>query len=83
MGYEDPQEAKTPLPKPVAIDEAAVLRVVLADLLRQVTEFCETHGEADFYTGNALAALRLSSAPEHLSTLLTLCSTCIKQGDAS
>ncbi len=79
MGYEDPREAKAPLPKPVSVDEAPVLRVALADLLRQVTEFCETHGEADFYTGNALAALRLSSAPEHLSTLLTLRSTSIKE----
>lgn len=83
MGYEDPREAKTPLPKPLANDEAPVLRVALADLLRQVTEFCEAHGEANFYTGNALAALRLSSAPEHLSTLISLCSSSIKSGSES
>lgn len=45
------------------------LEVALGDLLRQVNKFCEEEGEANFYTGNALAALRLSDNRVHFETL--------------
>lgn len=51
------------------IEEIDNLKAALADLHRQVSKFCEENGEAEFYTGNALAALRLSDNPVHLRTL--------------
>jgi hypothetical protein len=37
--------------------EVHLLQTALADLHRQVQEFVTTYGEADFYTGPALAVL--------------------------
>jgi hypothetical protein len=48
------------------------LRAALLDLYKQVKDFCERQGEADFYTGNAMAALRISANPVHLQTLRDL-----------
>ena len=45
-----------------AVAEVARLRAVLTDLLTQVDKFCETEGEADFYTGAARAALHPTQA---------------------
>lgn len=52
--------------------ENAPLRNALADLLRQVESFVAEQGEADFYTGNALAALGWSDNPVHRQTLADL-----------
>jgi hypothetical protein len=46
-------------------DEVHLLRTALADLHRQVQEFVTTDGEADFYTGPALAALSKTSPLEY------------------
>jgi hypothetical protein len=54
------------------ISSTREIAVALADLLRQVNEFCEEQGEAEFYTGNAMAALGLSDNPVHLQTLADL-----------
>jgi hypothetical protein len=56
------------------------LRVALADLHRQVSKFCEEQGEAEFYTGNAMAALGLSDNPVHLQTLADLWSARTSKG---
>ena len=49
-------------------------KIALTDLLKQVNKFCEEQGEAEFYTGNALAALGRSDNPVHLKTLAALSS---------
>lgn len=38
-------------------DDVHLLQTALADLYAQIHEFAATYGEADFYTGAALAAL--------------------------
>jgi hypothetical protein len=38
-------------------DDVHLLQTALADLYAQIHEFAATHGEADFYTGAALAVL--------------------------
>lgn len=56
------------------------LAVALTDLLRQVNKFCEENGEAEFYTGNALAALGMSDNEVHLQTLNDLRSQANRAG---
>jgi hypothetical protein len=41
--------------------ESERLRAALSDLLKQVNDFVAEQGEADFYTGPAMAALDRSS----------------------
>lgn len=59
--------------KPVKVHYSANdyegLAVALADLLKQVNKFCEEQGEAEFYTGSALAALGQSDNEVHIKTL--------------
>jgi hypothetical protein len=54
------------------IAAAPDMRNALTDLMRQVSKFCEEQGEAEFYTGNAMAALGLSDNEVHLRTLADL-----------
>jgi hypothetical protein len=53
-------------------EAAPDMRNALTDLMRQVSKFCEEQGEAEFYTGNAMAALGLSDNEVHLRTLADL-----------
>lgn len=45
--------------------EARLLQTALADLYAQIHEFVATHGEADFYTGAALAVLAKTAPLEY------------------
>jgi hypothetical protein len=48
------------------------LRAALDDLVGQVSRFCAEHGEGEFYTGPAKAALGQSKAPVHVADLRRL-----------
>ena len=56
------------------------LKVALTDLHRQVAKFCEEQGEAEFYTGSAIAALGRSDNPVHLQTLADMRSQSTSKG---